>query len=119
MPVRVDPETFDITVIEDRDWTIKFTITDETGAVVNLTGATANFTVKQNLDSASDLFTAKTVGAGITLTDPVNGILQVAGVPADTDGAAGDYLYELDITLTAINDSVRIGNFIVQRKIGA
>ena len=119
MPNTVDPQTFDVTVIEDRDWTLEFTITDEADVAVDITGATANFTVKKDLDDAAGIFTPKTVGAGITLTTPLSGKLQVTGVPADTDGNDGNHIYELDITIAGINDSVRIANFFIRKKVGA
>lgn len=116
MPVTVDPQTFDAQVIENRRFLIQFTVTDETGAVVDITGATVNFTVKKDVDDAANVFQL-TVGSGITLTDPTNGVMQVAGVPADTDGNDGQHIYELDMTLGGNNDSLRIAEFFIRKKV--
>src|SRR5262245_33287169 len=59
----------------------------ESGVAVDLTGYDATFMVKQKPnDPDAQAIMALTVGSGITLTDPVNGLFDVDIAPTDTAG---------------------------------
>lgn len=68
---------------EDR--TFRFTILDQTGAAVDITGWTVQFEFRTAVTDSSPLL-ALTVGSGITLTNPTAGILDVAVTRAQTTG---------------------------------
>lgn len=81
-----------------------FTISDAAGAVVDLTSATARFTVKaQESDALADAVLALSsegVGAAITL----GGVAGTVTVAFDPDDMAaidpGRYVYDLEVTLS-------------------
>lgn len=81
-----------------------FTVTDATGTAVDLTTATARFTVKRQItDAQADAVLALSTdaGDGVTITDAVGGEITVA-FDAD-DMAALDplrYVYDLEVTLS-------------------
>lgn len=68
------------------DVTLDVIATDQ-GAPVDLTGAGVWWTAKRrHLDADDDAVIRKTVGAGITVTNPAGGLATVDLVPADTAG---------------------------------
>lgn len=79
---------------------------------VNLTGAALTFTAKRKINDADiDAIAQKTIGAGITVTDAVNGEAVITLPPADTDAFTRDttlqcdvQMIELDGTITTIAD---------------
>lgn len=54
------------------------------GAAVDLTGGTVRFTLRVSAADADTLLLTKTVGAGVTLTDPTNGVMDVSIASSDT-----------------------------------
>jgi len=80
-----------------------FTITDAAGAAVNLTSASARFTVKRHVtDAQADAIITRTsaVGGGITIA-AATGVITVAFVQ-ETMAALdpGRYVYDLEVTLS-------------------
>ena len=78
------------------DKTITVTVYDNDDVVVDITGATITWELSQNVDSTALI--SKTVGSGITLSDPTNGIFTIALDPADTASLSGRYYHEAEIT---------------------
>lgn len=79
--------------------TLKITVNDGATPPVakDLTGATITWGLAKRQGKAP--FLTKTIGSGITVTDAVNGELEVAIDPADTaDVKGGSYYHELEIT---------------------
>lgn len=86
--------------------TITVTVDDGAGGVVDLTGATVTFAMSKDKPGSRFNATAKitkTVGDGVTLTDPTNGVMTVALDAADTDDLSGRYHYEIEVTDTSSN----------------
>ena len=86
---------------------LQFTIIDENGAAVVLTGATP---IKWELaraapgDDAAPMGAAlvqKSLGSGVTITDDVTGKLTVVLAPANTEDLAGRHYFELEITVSS------------------
>mgnify|MGYP000916193735 FL=1 len=92
-----------------------FTVTDSAGAAVNLTGASARFTVKrETTDALADAILTRTsgVGGGITLGGAA-GTVTVAFVAATMAALdPGRYVYDVEVTLadTTVN-TVAEGSF--------
>jgi hypothetical protein len=91
----------------------KVTVKDSDGVVVNILGYTASFTVRSNpLDAVAII--SKTTSSGITLTDPANGIMQIALANTDTEIDVGKYAYDIEVVdLLSRHITVLKGNFSV------
>jgi len=80
-----------------------FTVTDSAGVAVNLTSASARFTVKsRDTDAQADAVLTRTsaVGGGITIT-AATGVVTVAFVAATMAALSpGRYVYDLEVTLS-------------------
>lgn len=86
----------DISMVRGDSVTLSLTLTDSVGAPYDLTAADITFTV-------DDLIT-KTVGAGITVADPLTGVAAIALDPADTEDCPdirAAYRYDVQITLSS------------------
>jgi hypothetical protein len=95
------------------DKTLQFTINDSTGATVNVTGWQVTFKLAASL--SGDMLFTKTVGAGITLTSPTSGILQVLCSSADTISLApGTYFYALRRTDAGFKAELDYGSVILK-----
>lgn len=82
----------------DKTWTItvKNKITGEAVDISTALGMT--FTVRPTINGA--VLITKTVGAGITLTDPTNGVAEIAVAAGDTLGLTNaEYNYVYDVQL--------------------
>lgn len=89
-----------------------FTVVDENGAAIDITGATVTWRLAKIAAAGSLL--EKTVGSGIVLTTPGSGILTVTLDAADTSGrVAGEYIQELTVTLSAVPSKSQ-GPFIIK-----
>ena len=75
------------------------TISDDSGAAVNLTGASARWAAAPGTPRrfGSPVIT-KDPGAGIAITNAAAGELTVTLEPADTEALSGDYFHELQVT---------------------
>lgn len=102
---------------EDR--TFQFPIKNSTGGVQDITNWAVTFEVRAFAGSATALL-SKTVGMGVTLTDPTNGVLQVRLLRADTvdvNGAVliqpGRYVYALHRTDSGAATELAFGDFVL------
>lgn len=75
---------------------LRVTVLDQDSVVVDLTGASATYVVTTRRGNVPLI--SKTVGAGITITDAVNGVLEVTLAPADTEPLQGAHSHELKVT---------------------
>lgn len=105
----------EITVIRGDDDTIGVTFTDSTGTVIDITGYTVFFTVKNtvDLDRINDdcALIQKTVTSH---PDPTNGETTISLTKTDTDLAEGTYSYDLQVKNIAGSISTVVpGDFIV------
>jgi hypothetical protein len=91
---------------------LNFAITDE-GVAADLTGISARFTVKRFIADADPGLVQKTIGAGITITDVLGGLLEVELEPADTDYADENLLWDLQIT-TAGGQNFTVAEGVLQ-----
>jgi len=79
------------------------TVKNSAGAIVPLTGALeVKFQMSKKTDTgfSSTVALSKALSAGITeieLTDPVNGVMAIKFVPADTGALKGEYYYEIEV----------------------
>lgn len=84
-------------------------IVDENDAVVDITSGVIRFTVKvRKTDPDTWALIQKSTGAGITHTDPTNGIAVVTVQPADTRNIQADGDLYWDAQLEAGGDVVTI-----------
>lgn len=75
-------------------------VNDEDGTRQPLSGTLATFSVfdkDPDTGAAANLIFTKSVGSGITITDPQNGVLTVFITDSNTAGLHGDYFYELQL----------------------
>ena len=102
-----------------RDKTYEVSVTDEAGRILDLTGATVSFMVKNSVrDADINAVITKTSDnpAEISITNPVGGICEVIIVPDDTDSLpVKRYVYEIKV-LTADNKkyTLSLGKFLIQ-----
>jgi hypothetical protein len=78
----------------------QFTIKDETGTPINLTGAALTFAAYAQgapVTGTPVPFLTKTVGSGIVVVSAPDGPCRVDFGPADTVDAAGTYDWELEL----------------------
>ena len=118
---------FDIEIHRGDGKTITFTVVDQQTppVAVNLTGATLEWNYSRKAVDAVEplgvgiLSPIKTVGAGITVTDAVNGVAQVDLDSADTVGqqATLEYYHELQVTVATIPVTTMFGIFKLQREL--
>ena len=74
------------------------TVRDAAGAVVDLTGATAIAWQMARSAFAASPTLSKSLGSGVTVTDAMNGVFQVALAPADSADLLGDFHHEAEVT---------------------
>lgn len=91
-------QSFSIVRGQNKD--LRFTVTDNDDAVVDLSGASARFAMTRNPKSSSKVLDsdASPQTATIDLTDALTGIVVVSIDDAVTDTLSGDYYYELKVT---------------------
>lgn len=88
----------------DTSYHAAWVVRDDAGDLVNLTGYVLAFAVYFNTENqwgAPIPWLEKTIGSGVTLTDAVEGTVQVDFDPDDTQDKAGVYPWELKFTTTA------------------
>jgi hypothetical protein len=97
------------------DKLLTFTVRNSAGAVVNITGWTLEYVLRLAPSHPTKKLT-KTTGTGITITDAVNGVLQVDVDSADTDHLrAGTYWHGLARTNAGAYDIVLDGTAVLRR----
>lgn len=85
--------TLDANFVQGNDITLEFTVTDEDGAALDITGATVKWSLKRAIGETADL-TKQTGGSGITLTDADGGVFEVELTDTDTAALYGEYVHE-------------------------
>lgn len=73
------------------DKTLQFTVKDQDGVVVDITGASITWAFAARVGATA--IASKTVGSGITITDAAAGVFQVTIDAADTASLTGGVLY--------------------------
>lgn len=86
----------DVEMTQGNDRTIEITVKDEAGVVVDITNASITWGFVERGGDGTILAT-KTVDSGITITDAVHGVFEVALEPADTAEFYGDYIHEVEV----------------------
>lgn len=81
---------------------IVFTVTDQAGAVVDLTGASVRWSARR-LNSATVAIEKTTAAGGVEITDPTAGVFVVSLEAADTAALEGVYLHEAEVEDVAGN----------------
>ncbi len=96
--------------------TVVIVVTVLTGKdqVVPITGATAIFIVAKS-ENGSAIF-SKSVGSGIVLTDPVQGVMTITLNSGDTEALVGVHYMELELTDAALRVSTIVVGHINIRK---
>lgn len=90
-------ETIEIIKRDTQVWTVKFT--DENGSPIDLTGATVWFTAKKYNKLSIDNDINKVIQKVITThTNPTAWITTIELSSTDTDIAAGEYWYDIQLT---------------------
>lgn len=112
----LNAQTQEITIDQGDDQTVRFTITDEDGAVIDASAGTFKFTVKQFYDDTSAQFQI-TDSDDIDISQAASGIVDVAIQPADTATLAGRYVYDLEMTLASKVRTLRRGRFFVRKDV--
>jgi hypothetical protein len=103
-----------ITIDRGDDGTVRYTITDELGVVVNITTANFTFTVKEGYQSTTPFFTLVSSKAEIVISSPTGGVLDVVIPSSATQNAGtGPYRYDLQMVLNAKTTTLVKGTFIV------
>ena len=75
--------------------TFRLTVTDQSSAVVDLTGCGLVFTVKMNPTQEDPDIQKSTSEGGIDIVDPTHGIAEIGLVPDDTsDLETGAYMFD-------------------------
>ena len=91
-----------IEVVRGQSKTLKLTVKDKAGVVVDLTGSTIYFTVKEKLTDPKPLIQKLSTNiAEIEVPNPVDGTANIFIVPDDTRSLGrGKYVYDLWIVLS-------------------
>ena len=84
-------------------------VTDTMSPATGISGWSLQFTLRKNYGDPTPLLT-KTIGAGITVTDAVNGVFTIALANADTANLApGAYVYDIERTNAGNRTVLTIG----------
>lgn len=84
------------TIVKKNDVVFVYTITDQDGAAVSLSGATILWQLKLTSDDTALI--EKTTSSGISITDAAGGEFEVTLTDTDTDIDVGEYYIEALIT---------------------
>jgi hypothetical protein len=91
-----------ITIISGDTVELNFTVTNRDGTPKDLTGGNVAITWAMSASRGSAVLLTKTLGAGVTIPDPLAGSVKVTIDAGDTDAFAGDYFHELEVTDEAL-----------------
>lgn len=89
----------------------EITVNDSTGSAIDITSATFEWAFVRTPQGAP--LVTKTLGSGITLSDPTHGKLKVTFAAADTVTRSGDYFHELVMVLGGVTETVAVGTMTV------
>lgn len=95
------------------DVIINVSITDETAAPLDITGATFAYVIAG--DEGGTAIVTKTVGAGIVVTSALTGLVSIHVSHTDTSGLLGAYWHQIVMTDTGGNLSTITTGEIVFR----
>lgn len=102
MPVtKLTAQPFEMFSGDTKD--LNVTVLNQDSAVVDLTGASVDFTISKKPGGAA--LVTKTVGSGIVLTDPTNGVMDITLNPADTVSLKGAYHYQCRVTDVSLRET--------------
>lgn len=105
------------TLYQGDSLTAQFSVVDDEGSPVDLTGATITW---RAATVSHQTVLDKAVGRGITVTDAAGGVCEVALAPDDTASLLGTYRHQLRVVdATGQEAVVAEGAMTVQRRIGA
>jgi len=94
------------------------TLTVTMTPVTDITGWTLQFTVRKQYGDTTALL-AKTVGAGVTITDATNGVFTVALASAETTGLdLRAYVYDIQRTNAGNRTVLTIGSVTLLPEVG-
>jgi hypothetical protein len=109
----IAPQNFDMVAGDTTLLTVA--VIDEAGAIVDLTNATAIWQMARTAQTPALLTKTTDANAGITITDPLGGILTVLLDPGDTEGLTGRWYHELEVIDVAGDISTVITGFVTIR----
>lgn len=93
------PEYQSFAVMSGDQVQLDFTVTDNDGAVVNLSGGTGRFAMARNANASPVIDSdASPQTAVITVTGAASGLVNVVITDEDTDALKGDYYWEFKWT---------------------
>lgn len=110
---------YNIIIDQGADWKVNLVYKDSTGAPIDLTGYTAKLQLRTTYDAASASLTLST-GSGITITPSTGNIaIHATATQTGADGSlvAGEYVYDLEITLAGEVTRVIQGRAIVRPQV--
>lgn len=116
----VNEDSGEVVIARGDDQTIRFTVRDFSGALVNCSAGTFKFTVKESIDDdiADALFQLQSPAAnGIDLTSAASGIVDVNIRAADTASLAGMKWWDLQMTLSSNVRTLAGGVFRVAKNV--
>ena len=100
--------------------TLEVAVKDADGIAVDLTGAALTLHVKRSINDTTALIT-KIIGTGITITDALAGLAEIAFAVIDTSGLLpGTYLYDLKYAAsgnTVIKYAIPPSAFIITKPV--
>ena len=86
---------------------LEFTVTDNDGAAVNLTGGSGRFAMARSIsDTPAIDSNASPQTATITVTDAANGLVNVVITDENMDALVGDYYWEFKWTDSSGREAV-------------
>ncbi len=94
----------DFTMFQGDVATIEFTVKDEAGVVINITGADITWALSRKLKVP--FLVTKSVGSGVTIVNGPAGRADVALVLADTNALEGDFEHELVVNGQTVSSGV-------------
>lgn len=108
--------TYNVIIDQGANWQVNLSYKDSNGDPVNLTGYTAQLQLRTSYDAALASLNLST-GSGITIT--ANSGLIAINATASQTGAlvAGDYVYDLEITLSGVVTRIIQGRATVRPQV--
>ncbi len=114
--------TLDVKFVKNNDIKLKYSVKNDIGNPVNITGYTIKWEVKKTFDSMAYI-TKSTVFGNIVIEDGLNGIFSVLINAEDTINIpAGTYYHEAVITnlagesVTLTDSAVNVGQFVLREQ---
>jgi hypothetical protein len=108
--------THNLTIDQGATWRVNLLYKDSAGSPINLTGYSAQLQLRTSYDAASASLNL-TTGSGITITANTGAIAIVATATQTGALVAGDYVYDLEITLSGEVTRLIQGRAIVRPQV--